>query len=135
MRGLHLVGVAFEFAEKGEEVRRGAAVVGGRRGRLLLLRRDGLRLVVAWLFLDKRKVGLAGPRDLGFSLSEGRIAGVVLVGLADLGMFLDFDGLRDDSLLLQTTLSLRKRVNIQGSSTGLLQQHYGRRLVGIRDRN
>lgn len=85
-----------------------------------MLRRDGLRLITAWLLLDKREIGLARPGDLRFCLSEGRIVGVIFVGFADLGVFLDFDGLRDDSLLLQTTFSLRQRFRIQGSPAGLL---------------
>lgn len=54
---LHLVGVAFELAEKGEEIGGGAAVVGCRRGGLLLLRRDGFRPVVACLdrFLGRKR--------------------------------------------------------------------------------
>lgn len=87
-------------------------------------------MVAAGLFLDEREVGLAGPGDLCLGLSEGRVAGVFFVGFADLGKSIDFDGLRDDSLLLQTTLSLRKRLGIQGSPAGLLQQHDGRRFVG-----
>lgn len=73
---------------------------------------------------------MAGPGDLRLGLSEGRVAGVFFVGFADLGESVDLDGLRDDSLLLQATLSLREWLGIQGSPAGLLQKHDGRRFVG-----